>query len=406
MKKRTYPWNIKAVVCCMSVLLLMGCQKEQSTPDTKPIKAETESKKEIKETETSTDLEIETILQEEQVQISLLMVGDILLHTPVEEAALQSDGTYDFTEIFVHTKDEIQQADLALVNQEVIIGGEELGISGYPAFNAPYAIGEALADAGFDVICHATNHALDKGSKGLLNCISFWKEKYPEIAVLGIHDSQQSQEKLYIYEQDGIKIAILNYTYGTNGIPMPQGMQYAVDLLEEQKVAADIKRAEEEADFTIVCPHWGTEYQLEYSAAQTKWATLFAKCGADLVIGTHPHVIQPIEWVTDEASGHKILVYYSLGNFVNWTSESGSGIANRMVGGMANVILTKEEEEVVISDYDVIPLVCHLTNGTNGITVYKLADYTEELAKENQICLQDSAFSLQYCIDLCEKVWD
>lgn len=406
MKKRTYPWNIKAVVCCMSVLLLMGCQKEQSTPDTKPIKAETESKKEIKETETSTDLEIETILQEEQVQISLLMVGDILLHTPVEEAALQSDGTYDFTEIFVHTKDEIQQADLALVNQEVIIGGEELGISGYPAFNAPYAIGEALADAGFDVICHATNHALDKGSKGLLNCISFWKEKYPEIAVLGIHDSQQSQEKLYIYEQDGIKIAILNYTYGTNGIPMPQGMQYAVDLLEEQKVAADIKRAEEEADFTIVCPHWGTEYQLEYSAAQTKWATLFAKCGADLVIGTHPHVIQPIEWVTDEASGHKILVYYSLGNFVNWTSESGSGIANRMVGGMANVILTKEEEEVVISDYDVIPLVCHLTNGTNGITVYKLADYTEELAKENQICLQDSAFSLQYCTDLCEKVWD
>lgn len=406
MKKRTYPWNIKAVVCCMSVLLLMGCQKEQSTPDTKPIKAETESKKEIKETETSTDLEIETILQEEQVQISLLMVGDILLHTPVEEAALQSDGTYDFTEIFVHTKDEIQQADLALVNQEVIIGGEELGISGYPAFNAPYAIGEALADAGFDVICHATNHALDKGSKGLLNCISFWKEKYPEIAVLGIHDSQQSQEKLYIYEQDGIKIAILNYTYGTNGIPMPQGMQYAVDLLEEQKVAADIKRAEEEADFTIVCPHWGTEYQLEYSAAQTKWATLFAKCGADLVIGTHPHVIQPIEWVTDEASGHKILVYYSLGNFVNWTSESGRGIANRMVGGMANVILTKEEEEVVISDYDVIPLVCHLTNGTNGITVYKLADYTEELAKENQICLQDSAFSLQYCIDLCEKVWD
>lgn len=407
MKKRIYRWKIKAVICCMSVLMLMGCQKEQSDFETNQIKAETESKQETKETETILDLETETVVvQEEQEQISLLMVGDILLHTPVEEAALQSDGTYDFTEIFAHTKDEIQQADIALVNQEVIIGGEELGISGYPAFNAPYAIGDALVDAGFDVICHATNHALDKGSKGLLNCISFWKEQYSEIAILGIHDSQQSQNELYVYEQDGMKIAVLNYTYGTNGISMPQGMQYAVDLLEEQKVAADIKRAEEEADFTIVCPHWGTEYQLEYSAAQTKWTNLFAQCGADLVIGTHPHVIQPIEWVVDEASGHEMLVYYSLGNFVNWTSESGSGIANRMVGGMANVVLTKEGEEIVISDYDVIPLVCHLANGTNGVTVYKLADYTEELAKENQICLQDPAFSLQYCNDLCKNVWN
>lgn len=405
MKKRIYRWKIKAVICCMSVLMLMGCQKEQSDFETNQIKAETESKQETKETEIISDLETETVVVQEE-QISLLMVGDILLHTPVEEAALQSDGTYDFTEIFAHTKDEIQQADLALVNQEVIIGGEELGISGYPAFNAPYAIGDALVDAGFDVICHATNHALDKGSKGLLNCISFWKEQYPEIAILGIHDSQQSQNELYVYEQDGMKIAVLNYTYGTNGISMPQGMQYAVDLLEEQKVAAEIKRAEEEADFTIVCPHWGTEYQLEYSAAQTKWATLFAQCGADLVIGTHPHVIQPIEWVVDEASGHEMLVYYSLGNFVNWTSESGSGIANRMVGGMANVLLTKEGEEIVISDYDVIPLVCHLANGTNGVTVYKLADYTEELAKENQICLQDPAFSLQYCNDLCKNVWN
>ena len=338
--------------------------------------------------------------------LTLIMVGDILLHTPVENAALQEDGTYNFDTIFEHTKEELQAADLAIVNQEVIIGGEELGISGYPAFNAPYTVGDALVEAGFDVVCHGTNHALDKGKKGLLNCIAFWRENYPDMAVLGIHDSQESQDNIYIYEQDGMKIAILNYTYGTNGIAMPEGMPYAVDMLNEQKVITDIQKAEEMADFTVVCPHWGTEYHLTQSAAQEKWAKLFAKYGADLVIGTHPHVIQPMEWVTDEETGHELLVYYSIGNFVNWTSESGTGIANRMVGGMAEVTLVKNDDgKVQIAEYGVEPVVCHLEQGINGVTVYKLKDYTEELAEKNQICLQDAAFSKEYCERLCEEVW-
>ena len=344
--------------------------------------------------------------QEKTSQISLIMVGDILLHTPVEKAALQEDGSYKFDAIFTNLKEDIQAADLAIVNQEVILGGEELGISGYPAFNAPFTVGDALVEAGFDVVCHGTNHALDKGKKGVLNCLSYWKESYPEIGVLGIHDSKESQDNIYIYEQDGMKVAVLNYTYGTNGIALPEDMPYAVDLLTEEKVIADIKKAEELADFTIVCPHWGTEYQLVQSKAQEKWAGIFVKHGVDLVLGTHPHVIQPISWVTDEESGHEMLVYYSLGNFVNWTSESGTGIANRMVGGMAQITLERTESgEVHIAEYGVEPVVCHLEQGVNGVTVYKLADYTEELAGENQICLQDNAFSKEYCENLCEEVW-
>ena len=256
------------------------------------------------------------------------------------------------------------------------------------------------------MVCHGTNHALDKGKRGLLKCVDFWKEHYPEMAVLGIHDSQESQDSIYVYEQDGIKIAILNYTYGTNGIPMPEGMPYAVDMLEEQRVIADIQKAEELADFTILCPHWGTEYQLVQSATQEKWARIFAEQGVDLVIGTHPHVIQPIEWVTDDATGHEMLVYYSIGNFVNWTSDSGKGIANRMVGGMAEITLEKDENgEVHIEEYGVEPVVCQLEQGVNGVTVYKLEDYTTELAEQNRIRLQDSAFSLEYCQNLCEEVW-
>ena len=112
-----------------------------------------------------------------------------------------------------------------------------------------------------------------------------------------------------------------------------------------------------------------------------------------------------VEWVIDEVTGHQMLVYYSLGNFVNWTSGTGNGVANRMVGGMSQVTLIKEDDQVKIESYDVEPVVCHLEEGTNGVTVYKLEEYTSELAARNQIAKQDPAFSKEYCEQLCAKVW-
>ena len=332
-------------------------------------------------------------------EITLVMVGDILLHTPVAESARTEEGTYDFSAVFANLQEDIKAADLALVNQEVIIGGQELKVSGYPSFNAPYELGDALVEAGFDVILHATNHTLDKGKRGVINCLTFWQENYPEKVILGIHDSEEDQEEIYVYEQDGIRIAILNYTYGTNGITLPDDMPYAVDLLQRERVIKDLGRAQELADFVIVCPHWGTEYRLEESAAQKEWAQLFADNGADLVLGTHPHVIEPVKWVDDT------LVYYSLGNFVNWTSGTREGVANRMVGGMAQITIGRDENgEAVIKDYGVMPLVCHLEKGFGGVTVYPLEEYTEELAGKNEIVKQDADFSLKYCRELCERV--
>ncbi len=337
---------------------------------------------------------------ETEPEVTLVMVGDILLHTPVAESALNEEGSYDFDAVFEKMQEEIQGADLALVNQEVIIGGEELGITGYPCFNAPYELGDALDKAGFDVILHATNHALDKGRAGLVNCMNFWEENYPEKAVLGIHDDPEDQQEIYVYEQDGIRIAILNYTYGTNGIPLPEDMPYGVDLLEKKRVISDLERADELADFVVVCPHWGTEYCLEETQSQREWARLFAENGADLVLGTHPHVIEPVEWVDDT------LVYYSLGNFVNWTSGTGEGVANRMVGGMAKVTVGQDPEgNVIIKDYGVEPLVCHLEDGFGGVTVYPLSEYTEELAQRNEIVKQDGSFSAEYCRELTESVF-
>ena len=355
---------------------------------------------------TGQNTDIDTENNNDTPEISIIMVGDILLHTPVAKSGMQEDGSYNFDAVFENVKDEISAADLAIVNQEVIIGGEELGITGYPSFNAPYELGDALADAGFDVVLHATNHTLDKGGKGVNNCINFWKSNYPDIAVLGINESEEEQDNnIYVYEQYGISVAILNYTYGTNGIPMPKDMPYAVNLLDEEKVTEDIRKAEELADLTIVCPHWGTEYRLTSSAEQERWTDIFLENGADLVIGTHPHVIEPIEWVSDD-NGNEMLVYYSLGNFVNWTSGTGEGVANRMVGGMAEVTICKNEDgEAYISDYGVEPLVCHLSEGTNGVTTYLLSDYSQQLAAENMIIMQDSEFSLEYCENLCAEVW-
>lgn len=394
---------------------IVSAQETASTPVPQQPTLETNSEQPALETDSE-----QPTLESDAPELTLIMVGDILLHTPVEKSALQEDGSYNFDAIFTHTRDTITEADLALVNQEVIIGGEQLGISGYPCFNAPFAISDSLVDAGFDIVCHATNHALDKGKAGVLSCCQNWEETYPEITILGIHDSAEDTTP-YLYtikadtsdaenqtfsNPDELTIAILNYTYGTNGIPLPKDMPYAVDLLDEQKVISEIQIAEELADFTIVCPHWGTEYRTKPDDYQKKWTQIFLENGVDLVIGTHPHVIEPVELVKDEETGHEMLVYYSLGNFVNWTASSGKGIANRIVGGMAKVTITLNEEgDAVISDYGVDALVCHLEAGKNGVTTYFLSEYTDELAKKNAIHAQDSAFSKEYCINLCNQVW-
>ncbi len=405
MKKR-----IIIISVIIVALLAVGFLLLKPTPDnTDPASTETS----VVENDSSIE---ETVEQEPEIpepteptpppSVQIVMVGDMLMHGRVMESGLKEDGSYNFDHLFANVKDSIESADLALVNQETILGGTELGLSGYPAFNSPYELGDSLVDAGFDVILHATNHTLDKGKKGVFNCMDFWDTNYPEIAYLGINKTQEEQDTdIYIYEQDGIKIAILNYTYGTNGIPTPDGMPYIVNYLDEEKIISDLTYAEENADFTVVCPHWGTEYVLTATDSQKKWAKIFMENGADLVIGTHPHVIEPVEMLTDE-NGNEMLVYYSIGNFVNGTSGTGEGTTNRMVGGIADVTISLDESgNAYIENYDVIPIVCHIDEKTD-YTVYYLSDYTNELATENHIVSQDENFSLDTCNNLVNKVWN
>lgn len=347
----------------------------------------------------------EELVMEVKPSVRLVMVGDMLMHLRVTQSGRMEDGTYNYDHIFEHVIGDIQAADLAIVNQEIILGGPDLGYSGYPMFNTAYELGDAISNAGFDVVLHATNHTMDKGRVGLMNCLNYWSENHPEIKILGANKTQEEYDEVYIYEQDDIKIALLNYTYGLNGMPMPSDMPFAVDMMEEDKMSADIAKAEAEADFTVVCLHWGNEYQTYASNNQKMWSEFFLERGVDLIIGTHPHVIQPVEWYEDE-SGHKMLVYYSIGNFINSTADSGNGIGARVVGAMAEVEIVRDDSgEVIIGNYGVTPLVTQIEAGPGNITTYKLEDYSQELADSNQMSWKDPGFSYEFCVELCREVF-
>lgn len=410
-----------AVLLMMSFLMLTGCGKSDRVPagndlvtmytpsemsETLPTVPEPSQEEPAGTEQSDLSEPAGTQVTAPDNTVRILMAGDILLHERVSDSGAMPDGTYNYDHLFANLKQEISSADLALVNQEVILGGREIGLSGYPSFNGAYEVGDALAEAGFDVVLHATNHALDRGKKGLLNCISYWKTNHPEMGVLGIQESEEEQESIYVKEVNGIRIAILNYTYGTNGIPLPSDMPFAVNLLNKTQVAADVIKARSVAEFIIVCPHWGTEYIYGISDYQREWAEYFASLGVNLVLGTHPHVIEPVEWVGGENGNGGTLVYYSIGNFINATNENGSGVGGRMLGALAEVTIRRNSDgSVSIADYGVLPTVTHIKTGAGQITTYKLQDYTETLAGENEILKQDAGFSYQYCVKLCREVF-
>ena len=341
--------------------------------------------------------------------ISLIMVGDMLMHLNVTKAGfIDAEGNEkNYDHIFANVKDEVEAADISIVNQEIMMGGADLGYSGYPTFNTADELATAIHDAGFNTVLHATNHTMDKWKKGLLHTMEVWKQ-YPDVKVLGINETAEQQEQVYVYEKDGMRIAMLNYTYGLNGLPQPDDMPFAVNLIEEGLMDRNIRKAHEEADFVVVLIHWGNEYQTYASEEQKRWCRWMLERDVDLVIGAHPHVIQPIEWYENEETGHKMLVYYSLGNFITGTRATKPGTGEQAVGGMAKVELTRDDSgKVVIKSYGIEPTVTHIDRAGGHGSIYTkfLKDYTEEDMANNSIHYQDSTFTLQMCKDLARKVW-
>lgn len=339
------------------------------------------------------------IVKEENSEVSLVMVGDNLLHMPLIRNAEQEDGTYNFDSLYDGMKPYFENADISVIVQETVLGGVDLGYSGYPMFNSPQEVGDSIVKAGFDVVLHATNHTLDKGAKGVENTLKYWK-RYPGITVLGINESKEKQEEVTYYTKNGIKFALLNYTDSTNGIPRPSGKEYLVNKVDEEKIIKDLTIAEENADFTIVFMHWGTEYRLTQDEGQKKLANLMCENGADLIMGSHPHVIEPVEWIESE-NGNKALVFYSLGNYVSRQKE-----ANNLLGIMGSVKIVRNDDEVVsIDSASVMPIVTHYNVNSRGFRVYPLKDYTDELADKHGVAQYDGKVSVERFKNTFEKVF-
>lgn len=334
----------------------------------------------------------------ETVTVTMVVLGDNLLHMPVVNDGKKPDGSYDYSHIFAQLSDDIRNADIAVVGQESVLGGVELGLSGYPLFNSPQDAGRSLVAAGFDVVLHASNHVMDRGVSGIERTLAFWEE-YPEVTVLGINKSPEEYDTVKIIERGGITFALLNYTYGTNGLPLPDGKEYMANLIDRDKIEKDIVFAREMADFVVVFPHWGNEYQMHASNEQKELARFMCGLGADVIVGSHPHVIEETEWIESE-NGNRAVVYYSLGNFVSRQKET-----RNLLGGMASLSFTKTGDEKSVSAA-LTPIVTHYDYNSRNFAVYKLKDYTDDLAARHGINLYDGKCTTERFRNIFEGVFE
>ena len=256
------------------------------------------------------DKSINVVSEEKEItskekKMSLIAVGDVLIHESVYKDAY-NNGTYDFSSMFDEIEPIIKRYDLRYCNQESTIGGSVLGISGYPAFNSPDEIGDELVKIGFNLISLANNHALDKGADAVLYSNSYWKSK--NVITAGAYSSQEERDEIKVYEQNGIKYAFLAYTTLSNNL-VPNN--YIINMYSADRAKSDIEKVKDQVDVIIVSMHWGEEYTNTPTNEQRQIAEYLSSLGVNLIIGAHPHVVQPVEYIDDT------LVIYSLGNFIS-----------------------------------------------------------------------------------------
>ena len=253
--------------------------------------------------------EEEVVATKKEMDASLVMVGDALIHYGVYKEA-ETDNGYDFKPMLKEIKPMIQDYDLKYYNQETILGGTELGLSSYPRFNSPYEVGDAFVDADFNLVSLATNHTMDKGEVGVINSLNYWNSK-EDVYTAGSYLSFEDRDEVVIKEINGITYSFFSYTTWTNGLETPSGKEYLNNVYSPEKAKADIEKVRDKVDVVIVAMHWGTEYSFSVSSAQQEIANYLSSLGVDIIIGSHPHVVEPIAFIG------KTMVIYSLGNFIS-----------------------------------------------------------------------------------------
>ncbi|MDF2649312.1 MAG: CapA family protein [Paenibacillus sp.] len=321
---------IRIAVIVTILFLASGCLNSFTKPNEIKSKAE-QTLPPIKPSQPISPIEKESIVN----KVTLGAIGDILIHDRVYVDAEQSDGTYNFKKMFAEVQRVLQVPDILVANQETMIGGKELRLSAYPSFNSPHEVGDALKDAGVDLVTMANNHSLDRGEKVIHSALTYWDTL--GIPYTGAFKSHTDHDRIRTITKNGITFSFLSYTYGTNGIPIPQGKSYLVNMINETQIRNDVEIAKPISDVVVVAMHWGQEYERFPNKTQIGLAQKLADLGVHIVIGNHPHVLQPPAWVKGER-GNETLVLYSLGNFLSGQSE-----LYTRVGGMASIDVVKSK---------------------------------------------------------------
>lgn len=315
--------------------------------------------------------------EEEDNTLHIRAVGDNLIHEAFIDAGKDNDWDFDF--LYENIKDDISDADLASVNQETPLTTEHENAAGYPDFNTPSEVGDALADAGFDIVTQATEHAFDQEETGIRDTISFWEDEHEKVTLLGIHNSE-NDPRYQIIKKKNFKIAVMNYsTMLSENHSIPEDSSYMVNLYSEENAREDLEEAKQEADVAIVYLHGGQDESVEPEKRLKERVQFLAEQGADVIICSHPHILKGYELI-EKPDGKETLVYYSLGNFVSAQSS-----LENLLGGMADFTLKKDGDEITIDSYTMVPLVMHYNEDYTECSVYKLEDYTDELAQEHGI---------------------
>ena len=335
--------------------------------------------------------------------VSFVACGDNLVHGSVyTDAKTLAKGTgkeYNFLPMFENVTDIIEGAALAFINQETPFGGDVKPISGYPMFNTPDQMGYDIIELGFDVVGMANNHMLDSYSAGYKRTIEFW-EKTDALAIGGYKD-KNDYENIRILEKNGIKIAFLAYTYGTNGLTLPKGSELVIPLYNDTDIDRQTKKAREIADCVIVSIHWGTEDHFKPGEEQKRKAQIMVDNGVDVILGHHPHVLQDLKWI-DRPDGGRTLCIYSLGNLL-----SGMMYSRNMVGGFLGFDIVKDlgGNGVTIENEYFIPTMCHYLHNTQAYAfkLYRFSDYTEKLQKEHGAHKFDKQMSMDYMRGIIDR---
>jgi poly-gamma-glutamate capsule biosynthesis protein CapA/YwtB (metallophosphatase superfamily) len=273
---------------------------------------------------------------EKKTSLTLAAIGDILIHDTVYNKSKLPTGGYDFNRNFVPVKPYLTEPDISMANQETMIGGTQFGLSSYPSFNSPHEVGDALKANGIDLVTLANNHTLDRGEKVILSALNYWNQI--DVMYTGAYLTETDRQNIRLIKKNDITVSFLSYTYGTNGIPIPEGKDHLVNLIEAERIKKDIAQAKKLSDVNVVSLHFGNEYERLPNDFQKNIVKVVTEAGGDIIIGHHPHVLQPVKWET-ASDGSKTFVAYSLGNFL-----SGQRGDYKDIGGIVQLTVTKHQK--------------------------------------------------------------